>query len=205
VHDEVVVNPIFIFFQIIKLKENMSNAKTLVQANEMKIRHNEKEIKRMEQEMKKSDADYKRDSANLKKYEDAVAGVEGELSSIGYEEGLAERLDEERANLKHESQGLRRRIDEMSSRFQWLNLQYSDPEPNFDRSQVLGAAAKLVTVKDKRFFQALDTAGGGKVRSDTLNGLNRPRTRARLLERRRHRASRGRRSNLRVPTSAFET
>ena len=52
----------------------------------------------------------------------------------------------------------------MSGRFQWLNFEYADPEKNFDRSQVKGVAARLITVKDPKFYQALDTAGGGKVR-----------------------------------------
>ena len=45
-----------------------------------------------------------------------------------------------------------------------LNFQYKDPEPNFDRRKVRGIAAKLFTVKEERFCQALTTAGGGKLR-----------------------------------------
>ena len=52
----------------------------------------------------------------------------------------------------------------MGARFPWLDFQYSDPEPGFDRSQVYGVAAKLFTVKDIKFAVALDTAGGGKVK-----------------------------------------
>lgn len=51
----------------------------------------------------------------------------------------------------------------MGARFPWLDFQYSDPEPGFDRSQVYGVAAKLFTMKDIKFAVALDTAGGGKV------------------------------------------
>lgn len=59
--------------------------------------------------------------------------------------------------------GLERRSDQMSSRYPWLNFQYDDPEKNFDRSQVHGVAAKLISVQDPKFFVALDTAGGGKL------------------------------------------
>lgn len=51
----------------------------------------------------------------------------------------------------------------MGARYPWLDFQYSDPEPGFDRSQVYGVAAKLFTMKDIKFAVALDTAGGGKV------------------------------------------
>ena len=50
-------------------------------------------------------------------------------------------------------------------KYLWLDFQYSDPEPGFDRSQVYGVAAKLFTMKDIKFAVALDTAGGGKVNS----------------------------------------
>ena len=56
----------------------------------------------------------------------------------------------------------------MNARYQWLNFQYSDPEPNFDRSKVLGVVAKLFTVKDPKFYVALDTIAGGKVRRTLL-------------------------------------
>ena len=51
----------------------------------------------------------------------------------------------------------------MSSKCHWLDFKYSDPEPNFDRSQVHGVVAKLITVKNPKFAVALDTVGGGKV------------------------------------------
>ena len=57
-------------------------------------------------------------------------------------------------------------VFEMSARHShWLDFKYSDPEKNFDRSQVHGPAATLFKVKDKKFCVALDTAGGGKVRA----------------------------------------
>lgn len=54
-------------------------------------------------------------------------------------------------------------VNGMNASFPWLDFQYADPEPNFDRSKVLGVAAKLFTVKDHSFCVALDTVAGGKV------------------------------------------
>jgi structural maintenance of chromosome 2 len=51
----------------------------------------------------------------------------------------------------------------MNAQYPWLEFKYHDPEPNFDRSKVLGVAAKLFTVKDPRFAVALDTVAGGNV------------------------------------------
>ncbi len=56
----------------------------------------------------------------------------------------------------------------MSARYPWLNFQYAEPEPGFDHSQVKGVVGTLFDVKDPKYFQALDTACGGKVRSVQL-------------------------------------
>ncbi len=155
--------------QIIKLKGAISAAQTTVKKNEGEIKHSEKEARRLEAELKKSDNEFKRDKANLKKYEDQVAAAEAELGSLHYQEGSADKLEEEFQNLRHEAQAARRKVDQMSGRFHWLNFQYRDPETNFDRSKVKGVAAKLITVKDPRFYQALDTAGGGKVKKNIFS------------------------------------
>ena len=60
----------------------------------------------------------------------------------------------------------------MSARYPWLDFQYSDPDPNFDRSQVHGVAAKLFSIKDPKFAVALDPAGGGKVCKQTQCTIN---------------------------------
>lgn len=129
----------------------------------MKMKHNDKELKKLEAEKKKFDSELKRDSANLKKFEDQVQAVEKELSGLKYQEGTLEDLEEKRRNLKHEVQGKGRALDQMKSRMPWINFHYSDPERNFDRTQVRGVAAALMRVKDEKFFVALDNAAGGKV------------------------------------------
>lgn len=40
-------------------------------------------------------------------------------------------------------------------------VQYRDPEPNFDRSTVKGMVCRLFDVRDPKYMQALSTAGGG--------------------------------------------
>ncbi|XP_059091946.1 structural maintenance of chromosomes protein 2-like [Tigriopus californicus] len=149
--------------QVIKIKADLSNAQTTIKTSDMKLKHNKKELRKMETDMKKTESDYKRDSENLKKYENQLSSAQNELNTLDYEEGMAEQLEEQHRNLRHEVMGLERRSDQMSSRYPWLNFQYDDPEKNFDRSQVYGVAAKLISVRDPKFFVALDTAGGGKL------------------------------------------
>ena len=56
----------------------------------------------------------------------------------------------------------------MHAKYPWLDFKYHDPEPNFDRSQVYGVAARLFRVKDPKFCVALDVVAGGKVNKENL-------------------------------------
>jgi structural maintenance of chromosome 2 len=150
--------------QIIKLKGDISSAGTTIKTGDMKTKHNKKEMVRLENEMKRTQADFARDSGNLRKFEDGVAMAEAELKKLNYEPGMLEELEAAHRESKHEVKALERKVDDMSARYSWLNFQYTDPERNFDRRQVRGPAATLFKVVDSKFFVALDTAGGGKVR-----------------------------------------
>jgi structural maintenance of chromosome 2 len=57
----------------------------------------------------------------------------------------------------------------LNARYPNLDFQYADPEPNFDRSKVLGVAAKLFTVKDPKFLVALDAVAGGNVNKHLID------------------------------------
>lgn len=88
-----------------------------------------------------------------------------DLSNINYREGLAEELQDQYKNLKYESKALDSKVEQMSRRYPFLDFKYTDPDRNFDRSLVKGVAANLMTVKDPKYYVALDTAGGGKVQN----------------------------------------
>ena len=174
------------------LKANLTKAQTTVKTSDMKLKHNAEALKKAKQEMKKTDSEYNRDSQNLKKYETEVEKLCKELGqdfyyylkivlfriilnytnyvlgNIKYEDGSYENLEEDVRNKKHEYNATKTQVNTMSARYPWLDFQYSDPEPNFDRSQVYGVAAKLFKIKNNKFTVALDTAGGGKVSNKSV-------------------------------------
>ena len=150
--------------QVISLKSDISNAETTKKTSDMKIKHNRKEMARIEKLMMKTEAEFAKDGANLPKLQRDVEKAKAELQSLGYTPGVAEETEEELRSTRTEVNALEKRIYDMSSRYQWLNFTYSDPERNFNRNQVRGVAAVLFKVSDPKFFVALDTAGGGKVR-----------------------------------------
>lgn len=97
------------------------------------------------------------------RYESEVERATTALKNTNYVEGSFEESEEATRSLKHEVNSLKQQVLHMGTKYPWLDFQYSDPEPRFDRRKVHGVAAKLFTVKDPKFCVALDTAGGGKV------------------------------------------
>ena len=157
--------------QLMDLKGNLTKAQTTVKTSDMKLKHNAESLKKAKAEMKKTDAEYNKDTQNLKKYETEVNKLSQELGNITYEDGAYEREEENVRSLKHDYNATKSHVNNISAKTPWLNFQFSDPEPNFDRSLVHGVAAKLFKIRDHKFTVALDTAGGGKV-SNILNIFN---------------------------------
>jgi structural maintenance of chromosome 2 len=58
---------------------------------------------------------------------------------------------------------LRDKVENLSAQLSGLQFQFSDPEPNFDRSKVKGLVASLVDVKDPSATLALEVTAGGKL------------------------------------------
>lgn len=78
-----------------------------------------------------------------------------------YEEGTLEQLEERRDVLNRDCQALKRELERKGGhRFE---VQYRDPEPNFDRRQVKGMLCKLFDVRDQDYLNALSVCGGGSL------------------------------------------
>lgn len=87
--------------------------------------------------------------------------MQQELAKIVYEEGTLEQLEERRDVLNRECQALKRESERKGGhRFE---VQYRDPEPNFDRRQVKGMLCKLFDVRDQQYLNALSVCGGGSL------------------------------------------
>lgn len=77
-----------------------------------------------------------------------------------YQEGTIENLEERHSALTNEIRYLKREQEHKGYRYE---LQYDDPQPNFDRSKVRGMVGKLFTVEQQVFLLALTVCGGGSV------------------------------------------
>lgn len=78
-----------------------------------------------------------------------------------YEEGSLERLEEQRNLFNNECRQMEQELNRKGGhRFE---VQYRDPEPNFDRRTVKGMVCKLFDVRDQKYSVALSTCGGGSL------------------------------------------
>ena len=122
--------------QIMTAKEEISAAETEIKSADSKIKHNQDQLKKKQIEMKKTEAEYKRDSGSLSKYEKEVADLERRLSGINYEEGHAEKLEQQQRTMRHQVNALKVQVEKVYNRHHNLEFRYQDPEPRFDRRQV---------------------------------------------------------------------
>ncbi|XP_052862774.1 structural maintenance of chromosomes protein 2 [Anopheles cruzii] len=149
--------------QLMDAKQKSSEAATAIKQSEMELKHSQKLLREKQGNMNNSDAAYLEDKRKLTKCEGQIGQMERELASTGYEEGTMENLTGRRQALQGEIRNLRSELDRRNAH-RW-ELQYRDPEPGFDRSSVKGMVAKLVTVKDPKYAQALGTVAGGNLYS----------------------------------------
>lgn len=74
---------------------------------------------------------------------------------------MLERLEQQRDGLNNECRQMQHELDRKGAhRFE---VQYRDPEPNFNRHSVKGMVCRLFDVRDSKYSVALSTAGGGSL------------------------------------------
>jgi len=115
----------------------------------------------MEGETQSNDAAYIKDKGLHDQLEAEIKNLERQLQGLNYEGGQFEQLKERRQELHNQVREHKRDLDRRGgARY---DLQYQDPEPNFERHKVRGMVGKLFQVNDMRNSMALMMAGGGHV------------------------------------------
>lgn len=83
------------------------------------------------------------------------------MSQIQYEDGSFEQLEERRGILNQECREMEHDLNRQGGhRFE---VNYRDPEPNFDRGKVKGMVCKLFDVRDAKYAAALSGIAGGSL------------------------------------------
>ncbi|ORX40472.1 P-loop containing nucleoside triphosphate hydrolase protein [Kockovaella imperatae] len=151
--------------QLAEAKARLSAAGTEMEQAKVKITASEKEVKEKEPKAKKAE---KEGESVLKELRDKKAAVEAlhkKLAGGSWDEGREKDLLERQADQSSKLAELMERRDVLKSRLAAIDFSYSDPEPNFDRSQVKGLVATLVELDEANFKSstALEICAGGKL------------------------------------------
>ncbi|XKL61203.1 hypothetical protein PGB90_008260 [Kerria lacca] len=149
--------------QLMQAKGAISQAETDRKQAEMQIEYHQDQLKIKEAELKKTKNSFVEDQKQLDTFDKKIASYKEELNKMSYEDGLLERLMQEKRKLINEIRPLEDTVANIENRNPRLNFQYKDPEPNFRRNLVKGLVCKLFKSKDKRFQIALESAAGGRL------------------------------------------
>ncbi|CAD7012344.1 unnamed protein product [Ceratitis capitata] len=129
----------------------------------MELTHCRNVLKQRENDKHSKDTIYAKDQQLCEQLEREIKGLEQKMSSIDYEDGSYEALQERKQVLQHEIRDLNQQLDRRNAyRYE---LQYRDPEPNFDRSKMRGMVGKLFNVRDEKNNLALMMTAGGSLYS----------------------------------------
>ncbi|XP_004517608.1 structural maintenance of chromosomes protein 2 [Ceratitis capitata] len=149
--------------QLITAKQQLSQAETTLKTSSMELTHCRNVLKQRENDKHSKDTIYAKDQQLCEQLEREIKGLEQKMSSIDYEDGSYEALQERKQVLQHEIRDLNQQLDRRNAyRYE---LQYRDPEPNFDRSKMRGMVGKLFNVRDEKNNLALMMTAGGSLYS----------------------------------------
>ncbi|XP_037106989.1 structural maintenance of chromosomes protein 2 [Syngnathus acus] len=149
--------------QMMACKNDMSKADTEAKQAQMTLKHAQAELKTKQAEVKKMDGGYKKDHDSLQAIKSSKEKLEAELAKLKYEDGKEESFLEKKRQLSREVASLKETYERLVSRFPNLRFDYKDPERGWDRSQVKGLLANLITVRDVSCVTALEVVAGGRL------------------------------------------
>ncbi|XP_054635145.1 structural maintenance of chromosomes protein 2 [Dunckerocampus dactyliophorus] len=149
--------------QMMACKNDMSKADTEAKQAQMTLKHTQAELKTKQAEVKKMDSGYKKDQDSLQAIRSSREKLEAELAKLKYEDGKEESLLEKRRQLSREVAHLKETYERLVSRFPNLRFDYKDPERGWDRSNVKGLLANLISVSDVSYATALEVVAGGRL------------------------------------------
>ncbi|CAL1601519.1 unnamed protein product [Knipowitschia caucasica] len=149
--------------QMMACKNDMSKADTEEKQAQMTLKHAQAELKTKQAEVKKMDSGYKKDQDALNAVRTNREKLQAELGKLNYEDGMEESLMDQKRQLSREVSQLRETYESLVSRFPNLRFDYKDPERGWDRNNVKGLLANLISVRDVSYATALEVVAGGRL------------------------------------------
>ena len=145
---------------------NRANAAATEQEQaKLKISHLEQRVKEDEPRAKKAKEQNSGLLKDLETLRSHAKKLEMQLAKLGFEPGKEDELHHQEDSLQQEIRILREKADTLRRKVANVDFSYSDPSPNFDRSNVKGLVAQLFAL-DKakaRAGTALEICAGGRL------------------------------------------
>ncbi|SNX83715.1 probable SMC2 - chromosome segregation protein [Melanopsichium pennsylvanicum] len=151
--------------QIAAARAEETAAGTEIEQSKLRIGHLEKEVKQKEPLAKKAQKDAAGLMNELESCRTAVQQLEAQMDKLGWDDEKEKTLLQSKAEWSRRVSDLVERKEGLKSKLAGMDFQYSDPEPNFDRSRVKGLVASLVQLdQDKhKYSTALEICAGGRL------------------------------------------
>ncbi|KAK1922323.1 RecF/RecN/SMC [Papiliotrema laurentii] len=151
--------------QLAEAKAKLAAAGTEAEQAKVKMGLAEKEIKEKEPRAKKAEKEGQGLIKELEAKRNDVESLRQRVEASGWDEGKEKSLLEKQADHSQKINELLERRDILKSRLAAIDFSYSDPTPNFDRSQVKGLVATLIDLDQSNFQKstALEICAGGKL------------------------------------------
>ena len=147
------------------LNQKLAEAETELKRLQLGIKTDELHLNGSKSKLKNERA--KSEYASLQKevesHQKAVAETESRLKGMGFDVTEGQNRLSQLKDFNVQAQQLKNKVSQLESRCPRLAFDYNDPEPNFNRSRVLGVVAKLFRMNDPKFSVALEEASSGKI------------------------------------------
>ncbi|EPZ34969.1 RecF/RecN/SMC protein [Rozella allomycis CSF55] len=151
--------------QIKNVKNERGDYLTCIEQNKIKVEHLNKEREEIEPKAKKAEKEIQGMINELEKNEREIREMKAKIENNKMkieQEGMLKERERIKMNKLNE---LERLIEEKKREFRQFEFEYSDPYPNFDKSQVKGIVANLIKLSEDnlKYSVALEVAAGGRM------------------------------------------
>lgn len=144
-------------------RANMTEAATTLKLSKSQLQHRQTQLQAKKKMVNTHKADYESQKKSYNKIQAEISGIEAEMRKMNFSEDHLTELREDRHVLNEDVKGLRDFVHHFTARYPQANFKYSDPEPNFNRSRVLGVVYSLFEA-DPKHYMALENTAGSRVR-----------------------------------------
>ncbi|KAH6902556.1 nuclear condensin complex protein [Coprinopsis sp. MPI-PUGE-AT-0042] len=161
--------------QISEAKSRLAQAKTEEEQVKMRLKMAQQELATLEGKKKASEREASDNQRKLTTMKKELDEWRNRLTKLNWnqekEDALENQLKETRQNVRNLAEARERKRQGLGGR---LNLDYTDPYPNFNRRAVKGFAAELMTLPEQHYNKstALEITAGGKMYNVVIEDEN---------------------------------